>query len=172
MCGECVCVCVCVYVCVCVSTCSGTLVHQVILPSADIDRSASTYSTRACLRHYHIIKDKHSAACVIIPVRPWCICGMQSILCFLYELACMGKHFFWISFTFPVPTKKRARQWGSVAVEHYAFAKSQIKNRKIKGVPGTFRHPEYHHWIRNPILAGNGFDSPPWNTYRVLRGRL
>ena len=109
----CVCVCVCVWVCVCVlvrvcmcvyvSTCSGTLVHQVILPSADIDRSAST---RACLRHYHIIKDKHSAACVIIPLRPWCICGMQSILCFIYRLACTGKRVFWISFTFPVPTKK------------------------------------------------------------------
>ena len=156
----------------CVSTCSGTLVHQVILPSADIDRSASTYSTRASLRHYHIIKDKHSAACVIIPVRPWYICGMQSILCFVYKLACTGKRFFMNFLHFSVSDKKRARQWGSVAVEHFAFTKSRIKNRKIKRVPGISRHPDYRHWIRNPILARNGFDSPPVNTSRVLRGRL
>ena len=49
---------------------------------------------------------------------------------------------------------------------------SKILKSKFKGVPGTFRPPECRRWIRNPILAGNGFDSPPGNTSRVLRGRL
>ena len=45
------------------------------------------------------------------------------------------------------------------------------KNLKFKGVPGTFRLREYHHWIPEPILAQNGFDSPPLNPNRGLRGR-
>ena len=49
---------------------------------------------------------------------------------------------------------------------------SKILKSKFKGVPGTFRPPECRRWIRNPILARNGFDSPPGNTSRVLRGRL
>ena len=48
---------------------------------------------------------------------------------------------------------------------------TQTKNLKLKGVPGTFRPPEYRRWIPYPILAQNGFDSPPGNPNRGLRGR-
>ena len=49
--------------------------------------------------------------------------------------------------------------------------KIKTKNLKFKGVPGTFRPPEYRHWIPNPILAQKRFDSPPGNPNRGLRGR-
>ena len=58
-------VCVCVCMCVCVSNCSGTLGHQVISPSADTDRSASTYFTRACCisRTPHYNRQTFSCPC-------------------------------------------------------------------------------------------------------------
>ena len=47
----------------------------------------------------------------------------------------------------------------------------QTKNLKFKAVPGTLRDWDHHHWIPEPILAQNGFDSPPLNPNRGLRGR-
>ena len=109
-----------------------------------------------------------------------CYCSFETMMylrnakhSLLYLEACMHGQTCFLNFLhFSGSDKKRARQWGSVAVEHFAFTKSRIKNRKIKRVPGISRHPDYRHWIRNPILARNGFDSPPVNTSRVLRGRL
>ena len=96
----------------------------------------------------------------------------KAFFAFFTSLHAWANVFFWISFPFLVWTKKKGQAGNELAVENYPFTKSRMKNRKIKHVPGTSRHPDYRHWIRNPILARNGFDSPPVNTSRVLRGRL
>ena len=46
----------------------------------------------------------------------------------------------------------------------------QTKNLKFKAVPGTLRDWDHHHWIPKPILAQNGFDSPPLDPNRGSRG--
>ena len=47
----------------------------------------------------------------------------------------------------------------------------QTKNLKFKTAPGTLKDWYHHHWIPKPILAQNGFDSPPLDPNRGSRGR-